>query len=1003
MLNNSNWIYAVILTISSFSPCFSQTSTKQFEEATLLQKGITSLKNEDTIAAYQFIQTIYAVGNNNSDANYYYLMLSLSLNKPGAELITIKWLEESDNRIYISRLNYFLGKFYFKKQLAEQAISAYAKVSIDDLSNEEIGLMKFEQAYLFFKKGDWDNAVNLLNNIRQIVGQHYYYDANYYAGFIALQQKNFPLAMSCFKIASQSDAYITLTPFYVSQLYYLMGDIESAMINCEEALKKGNQFYKSDIEQLYGHLLFDKKEYARALPYLENFVASKSNVDFQDLYQLSFCYFEAKQWNKAITGFKQLANAEDSLGQNSMYLLATSYLKVNNLSGARNAFLLCATKSQNLSQKEVSSFNYGKLSAALREYSTAISVLDKFMESYPNSIYNTEAKELWVTSLSYNNNFVQALEAYQSIENPHEALQMVYPTILFGRATLYLNEGQIDKAYELFEKIHVSSYNDKVISLTNFWLGELAYKLGRIEESITYLEMYLLNPTELAEVTIQHANYTLGYCYLKSGAYQKALNSYNKVLIGTIAMNYDKLQKDAFTRTADCQMMQKSLKTALMAYQKVIDFGWDNLDYAKLQKSIILGGLGKTKEKIILLTEFTNDYTNSFYINDARIELADTYVSQEDFQNAIAPLSQVLLDKTAASFYPQAFYKLGLVYFNLDKNEMSLNTFNDLFKAYPNSAESENAVEFVRNIYVENQTPELFVQFMNENNKPLSTNEQDSLVFRSAMLKYEQKKYAEAASGLGKYVELFPAGTNQLEANYLLAEIAYAQQQFDTATSYFTRVADQAPNKYAERAALVVARLYYFNFKVFDKAEKYFKILSQIATQQENKLEANRGLLRCQYKLEKWIESAPIANLILNEKTSPNDDILMANMILYHNVLIAKDTLSAIPILNTVIKSASSSFTAEAHYSLAALYFNQGNLVLAEKTAFDLIKKQASFEYWVTKVYILLGDIYLAQKDNFNAIATYKSVSENANFEDLKKIATDKLTELQLLDQNNLK
>jgi TolA-binding protein len=292
---------------------------------------------------------------------------------------------------------------------------------------------------------------------------------------------------------------------------------------------------------------------------------------------------------------------------------------------------------------------------------------------------------------------------------------------------------------------------------------------------------------------------------------------------------------------------------------------------------------------------------------------------------------------------------------------------------------------------------------MNENNKPLSTNEQDSLVFRSAMLKYEQKKYAEAANGLGKYVELFPAGTNQLEANYLLAEIAYAQQQFDTATSYFTRVADQAPNKYAERAALVVARLYYFNFKVFDKAEKYFKILSQIATQQENKLEANRGLLRCQYKLEKWIESASIANLILNEKTSPNDDILMANMILYHNVLIAKDTLAAIPILNTVIKSASSSFTAEAHYSLAALYFNQGNLVLAEKTAFDLIKKQASFEYWVTKVYILLGDIYLAQKDNFNAIATYKSVSENANFEDLKKIATDKLTELQLLDQNNLK
>ena len=74
-------------------------------------------------------------------------------------------------------------------------------------------------------------------------------------------------------------------------------------------------------------------------------------------------------------------------------------------------FFLLITKlslGQNLSQKEVSSFNYGKLSAALKEYSAAISALDKFMESYPSSVYMEEARALWVTSLSLNNNFVQA-------------------------------------------------------------------------------------------------------------------------------------------------------------------------------------------------------------------------------------------------------------------------------------------------------------------------------------------------------------------------------------------------------------------------------------------------------------------------------------------------------------------------------------------------------------------------------------------------------------------
>jgi hypothetical protein len=60
-----------------------------------------------------------------------------------------------------------------------------------------------------------------------------------------------------------------------------------------------------------------------------------------------------------------------------------------------------------------------------------------------------------------------------------------------------------------------------------------------------------------------------------------------------------------------------------------------------------------------------------------------------------------------------------------------------------------------------------------------------------------------------------------------------------------------------------------------------------------------------------------------------------------------------------------------------------------------VIKKHTSYEFWITKTYLLLGDIYVAQKDNFNAIATYKSVSENATIEELKNEATNKLKLLE--------
>jgi TolA-binding protein len=344
---------------------------------------------------------------------------------------------------------------------------------------------------------------------------------------------------------------------------------------------------------------------------------------------------------------------------------------------------------------------------------------------------------------------------------------------------------------------------------------------------------------------------------------------------------------------------------------------------------------------------------------------------------------------------------LGIVYFNLNKNEAALQNFRELYTAYPNAIESENSVEFIRNIYIEDQKPELFVQFMNEFGKPLAINEQDSLTYRASIIKYEQKKYDEAAVGFKKYLLTFPNGEYKIEANNLVGEIAYAKQAFDSAVIYFANVANEAPNKYAERASLIASRLYYFNFKKYVQADKYFKILSKIATQQENKNEALKGILRCEYKNENWDSCAMVASIILKDKSASPDDILIANMALYHQSILLKDTSNAIQLLSKVIKSNSTLITAEAHYMLAKLYLDQQQLTLAEKTAFDVIKKHAAYELWVTKSYLLLGDIYVAQKDNFNAIATYKSVAENAGIEELKNEAANKLK--LLVDSSNNK
>lgn len=92
------------------------------------------------------------------------------------------------------------------------------------------------------------------------------------------------------------------------------------------------------MKQLLGHAYFEKKQYAKALPYLEEFVTKSKKVRREDLYELSYSYYQANNYTKAIDGFKQLSGKEDSLSQHAMYLLGDAYLKTGQKSNARNAF-----------------------------------------------------------------------------------------------------------------------------------------------------------------------------------------------------------------------------------------------------------------------------------------------------------------------------------------------------------------------------------------------------------------------------------------------------------------------------------------------------------------------------------------------------------------------------------------------------------------------------------------------------------------------------------------
>jgi tetratricopeptide (TPR) repeat protein len=88
-------------------------------------------------------------------------------------------------------------------------------------------------------------------------------------------------------------------------------------------------------------------------------------------------------------------------------------------------------------------------------------------------------------------------------------------------------------------------------------------------------------------------------------------------------------------------------------------------------------------------------------------------------------------------------------------------------------------------------------------------------------------------------------------------------------------------------------------------------------------------------------------------------------------------------------------YAAEARYAIAEAWYRLDDMKNAEKAAMETIRRSGSYDYWITKSYILLGDVFRRQKDWFNAKATLRSVVDNSRNEELRDEARTKLAAVE--------
>ncbi|MBL7742877.1 MAG: tetratricopeptide repeat protein [Chitinophagaceae bacterium] len=937
------------------------------------------------------------------EVNYYTTACALMQNETTAEDKAVEYINSEKNTARVQMMSFHLGEYYFRKQEFSRAAEQYEQTNIANLNNKEISSMKFHQGYAYFTMQRFAQAKPLLNMIRTMKGDPNYMDANYYYGFLSFRDRQYGEALQSFQVVENEKDYATVVPYYIAQIYYIQGKKDEALNYAENKIKTGkSQYYDLELKQMIGHAYFERKEYAKALPYLEDYVKRSQKVRREDLYELSYTYYKANQLAKAIDGFKQLSGKEDSLSQSAMYLLGDAYLRTNQKPNARNAFLFCASNSSNKQQQEVSKYQYAKLSYELGYQDEALNSLRSFLNDYPASAYNEEAKDLLVAVLTNTNNYKDALTLLDDMKSPSANAKRLYPRILYGRATELINDGRLAEAETLIDKALKDPTNSSVLGLLSFWKGELSYRNNKLDEAIKYYNAYVSagSPTG-GEANATNGRYNLGYCYLRKENYDAALGFFEP-LAKNPALNSNELTQDAYIRTADCYFMQKNYSKAKGMYDNVIRFSWPAEDYATFQTAMI-AGIKSSKDKIALLGTMNRKFPSSSLVTDANMEIANTYMSDERFNEAIPFYNNVIKSSGNTSLKPQAYLKTGVAYYNLNNNKEALNQYKTLISQYPNSLEADNALENVKEIYIEDGKPDEYAAFMRQAGRPISVSTEDSLTYSAAETQYNNGIINAALNAFNSYLQKFPDGVYAIDASFYKGEIYHSKKDWNNALTGYEDVAANAPNRYAEKAVLAAARIYFFELKNYSKAETYYAQLNQITSSQEDKLEAMRGLLRCQYQQQKWADASATGKELVGAKGSSSDDKSLANMAIAKSYQAEGKHDLALANFKTVVQLNKAALAAEARYEIASSWFALNKLSDAEKAAFETINKSGSYDYWVTKAYILLGDLYFAQKDYFNAKATFQSIVDNSINPELKTEAQAKLSRVEDEESKNSK
>ena len=142
------------------------------------------------------------------------------------------------------------------------------------------------------------------------------------------------------------------------------------------------------------------------------------------------------------------------------------------------------------------------------------------------------------------------------------------------------------------------------------------------------------------------------------------------------------IMADARNRIADCYYITTKYPMAISYYDKVIDFGKVDADYAMYQKGFSLGLTNdqQGKDRGSDITYYRN--IRHQHMSRMLFLKGEGLTVLEDYKKGEADFNTVINTYQSTPFVPRAMVQLGLLYFNLGENEKAIAQYKKVIETY---------------------------------------------------------------------------------------------------------------------------------------------------------------------------------------------------------------------------------------------------------------------------------------------------------------------------------